>query len=137
MENGTSRELKPQEISSNGIDEHNVGKDNSTNHRRRSFKLEFPFKQDIIGSIIKAYRKIRSLSQDELGEKVGVKKSQISKIEKGDKNLTIGTITKLLKALRAKITFKIELENKKEVALLEQVVQNNNNNQEHIGDNYM
>jgi HTH-type transcriptional regulator / antitoxin HipB len=136
MENETSRELESQEISVNGALENGDGKSLSVNQRKRSFKLEFPFKQDIIGGIIKAYRKIRSLSQDELGEKVGVKKSQISKIEKGDKNLTIGTITKLFRALRARITFKIELDNKKEVALLEQVVENNRKKNQ-SGENYL
>jgi transcriptional regulator with XRE-family HTH domain len=71
-----------------------------------------------------------------LGEQVGVKKSQISKIEKGDKNLTIGTIIRLLKALRAKITFRIELDNKKEVALLEQVVLDEEHNKDHLRENY-
>jgi HTH-type transcriptional regulator / antitoxin HipB len=99
-------------------------------HRRRKYQFEFPVKLDIIGRIIKAYRKIRNLSQENLGALVGVKKSQISKIEKGDKNLTIGTIIKLLKALRARITFKIELENKKELKLVEQVVANKDDHKE-------
>lgn len=100
--------------------------------RARKYKFEFPVKLDIIGSIIKAYRKMRNLSQENLGALVGVKKSQISKIEKGDKNLTIGTIIKLLKALRARITFKIELENKKELKLIEQVVSHKGAHEEEI-----
>ena len=46
-----------------------------------------------IGSIIRNERIRKRLTQEELGERVGVGKAQISKIESG-KGLTIKTVTK-------------------------------------------
>ncbi|MBD9145791.1 MAG: DUF3791 domain-containing protein [Bacteroides clarus] len=51
-----------------------------------------------IGSIIRNERICKGLTQEELGERVGVGKAQISKIESG-KGLTIKTVTKVLDAL--------------------------------------
>ena len=51
-----------------------------------------------IGSIIRNERIRKRLTQEELGERVGVGKAQISKIESG-KGLTIKTVTKVLNAL--------------------------------------
>ncbi|HAL83488.1 MAG TPA: transcriptional regulator, partial [Mucilaginibacter sp.] len=47
---------------------------------------EAELRMDIIQDLIKDARKKRNLSQQELGELVGVKKSQISKLEKGYNN---------------------------------------------------
>lgn len=51
-----------------------------------------------IGLMIRNERLRKGLTQEELGEKVGVGKAQISKIESG-KGLTIKTVTKVLDAL--------------------------------------
>ena len=51
-----------------------------------------------IGLIIRNERLRKGLTQEELGERVGVGKAQISKIERG-KGLTIKTVTKVLDAL--------------------------------------
>lgn len=51
-----------------------------------------------IGSIIRNERIRKRLTQEELGERLGVGKAQISKIESG-KGLTIKTVTKVLDAL--------------------------------------
>ena len=48
--------------------------------------------------MIRAERLRKGLTQEELGERVGVGKAQISKIESG-KGLTIKTVTKVLNAL--------------------------------------
>lgn len=55
-------------------------------------------KIDDIGILIRDERLRRGMTQEELGEKVGVGKAQISKIESG-KGLTIKTVTKVLDAL--------------------------------------
>jgi len=52
-------------------------------------QYEFDLQIDLIGEMIKNVRKERNLTQEELGELVGVQKSQISKLEKGSKNVTI------------------------------------------------
>lgn len=51
-----------------------------------------------IGLMIRNERLRKGLTQEELGERVGVGKVQISKIERG-KGLTIKTVTKVLDAL--------------------------------------
>ena len=52
----------------------------------------------IIGEAIKEARKKKQLTQEQLGNLVGVKKEQISKIESG-KNLTLNTISRVLHAM--------------------------------------
>ena len=51
-----------------------------------------------IGLMMRNERLRKGLTQEELGERVGVGKAQISKIERG-KGLTIKTVTKVLDAL--------------------------------------
>lgn len=51
-----------------------------------------------IGALVRAERLRRGMTQEDLGERVGVGKAQISKIESG-KGLTIKTVSKLLDAL--------------------------------------
>ena len=72
-------------------------------------KYEFDLKVEILGEMIKAARKERHLTQEQLGELIGVQKSQISKLERNTKNVTIETILKVFKALKANITFSIEM----------------------------
>lgn len=52
-----------------------------------------------IGEAIKNARVKQNLTQDELGERIGVKKSQICKLEKGKCPINIDTMTKVFKAL--------------------------------------
>lgn len=63
--------------------------------------------------MIKTARKERKLTQEQLGKIIGVKKSQISKLENNAKNVTIETILKVFEALNAKVNFKVELMNNK------------------------
>lgn len=51
-----------------------------------------------IGEAIKAARKERNMTQDQLAELMGVKKAQVSRIERGH-NPTITTITRAFNAL--------------------------------------
>ena len=51
-----------------------------------------------IGEAIKKARLEQNLTQEELGERVGVKKAQISRIERGY-SITIPTMSKVFKAL--------------------------------------
>ena len=52
----------------------------------------------LIGEAIKEARKNKKLTQEQLGNLIGVKKGQISKIENG-KNLTLNTISRVLHAM--------------------------------------
>ena len=73
-------------------------------------EYEYQLRMDILGRMIKATRKERNLTQEELGELVGVKKAQISKIENSANSATIETILKVFKALKAEINFNVKIE---------------------------
>ena len=60
-------------------------------------KYEFDLKIEILGDMIKSVRKERHLTQEQLGELIGVQKSQISKLERNTRNVTIETILKVFK----------------------------------------
>lgn len=66
---------------------------------------------DLLGEAIKIARKERHLTQEQLGELVGVKKSQISKLENSLTDARFETILKVFRALNAKINFNVELLN--------------------------
>lgn len=68
---------------------------------------------ELLGEAIKQARKERKLTQEQLGEMVGVKKAQISKIENSTTNARFATILKVFKALDAKISFSVELNDQK------------------------
>ncbi|MGV8112379.1 MAG: helix-turn-helix domain-containing protein [Lentimicrobium sp.] len=72
-------------------------------------KYEYELRLDLLGEVIKRTRKERHLTQAELGEMIGVQKSQISRIERNAKNVTIETILRVFKALKAKVNFNVEL----------------------------
>ena len=65
--------------------------------------MEARLKEDLqahyIGETIKAERLRQHLTQEELGAKVGVKKSQISKLESGKCVITLPTMSRVFKAL--------------------------------------
>ncbi|OJV14963.1 MAG: transcriptional regulator [Dyadobacter sp. 50-39] len=79
--------------------------------RREAFENEL--KIDLLGQAIKQVRRERNLTQEQLGELVGVQKAQISKIENSVKNARLETILKVFDALGAKVNFSLELNPKK------------------------
>jgi|SRR5690606_5765717 len=74
-------------------------------------EYEYELRMELLGRMIKATRKERNLTQEELGKLVGVNKSQISKLENHANSATIETILKVFKALKAEINFNVKLEN--------------------------
>jgi transcriptional regulator with XRE-family HTH domain len=66
---------------------------------------------DVLGKMIKKARQERNLTQEQLGELVGVQKSQISKLESSTNSATIDTIIKVFRALKADINFRVKIEN--------------------------
>ena len=73
-------------------------------------EYEYELSMDILGRMIKTARQERKLTQEQLGTLVGVRKSQISKLESSTNSATIGTILKVFKALKADIHFNVTLE---------------------------
>ena len=78
--------------------------------KREAFENELRI--DLLGKAIKQARQERNLTQEQLGELVGVQKAQISKIENSVKNARFETILKVFDALGAKVNFNVELNHK-------------------------
>ena len=74
-------------------------------------QYEYELRMDVLGRMIKKARQERNLTQEQLGELVGVQKAQISKLESSANSATIDTILKVFKALKAEIHFNVTLEN--------------------------
>ena len=72
-------------------------------------EFEFELKFDLLGNMVKSARKERNLTQNEFAESIGVKKIEISRIEKNASNVSIPTFLKVFKAIKAKINFKVSL----------------------------
>jgi HTH-type transcriptional regulator/antitoxin HipB len=66
---------------------------------------------EVLGDMIKQVRLERNLTQEQLGKLIGVQKSQISKLENSATNVTMETILRVFNALKAKVSFKVELKN--------------------------
>ena len=76
---------------------------------RKRDDFENELRLDLLGQAIKQARQERNLTQEELGELVGVKKAQISKIENSTTDARLTTILKVFEALGAKINFNVYL----------------------------
>jgi len=62
-----------------------------------------------MGELLRTLRKHKNLTQEQLGKLIGVKKTEISKLERGDRNLTIGRLIQLLDALLVTTKLKVEV----------------------------
>ncbi len=76
-------------------------------------EYEYELRMDLLGEMIRTTRKEKRLTQEKLGELVGVNKSQISKLENNANSATIETIIRVFKALKAEINFNVILDNNK------------------------
>lgn len=52
-----------------------------------------------VGEAIRKARQAQSLTQEELGERVGVKRAQICKLERGKGPMTLSTVSRVFRAL--------------------------------------
>lgn len=80
----------------------------------RRDKFEDDLQAFLVGEAIKKARLSKNLTQEELGELIGVQRAQISRIENG-KNLTLHTIARIFKAMD--ISAKLEFGDIGQVAL--------------------
>ena len=72
-------------------------------------EYEFELKLELIGDMIKTARKKKKLTQEQLGELVGVKKAQISRLENNTGNVTFETVLRIFNALGAKLHLNLQL----------------------------
>ena len=77
---------------------------------------KFDLRMELFGYMIKSVRKERNFTQEQLCELIGVQKSHISKLERNTKNVTIETILKVFRALKANVRFSVEI-NESEVKI--------------------
>lgn len=98
-------------ISLDEITDKHIGKRGTI--KREAFEQELRI--DLLGEAIKKARKARHLTQEELGELVGVKKAQISKLENSLTDARFDTIIKVFKALNAKINFNVVMLNQETI----------------------
>ena len=77
-------------------------------------KFETDLHSFLIGEAIKKVRESKNLTQEDLGNLIGVQRTQISRIENG-KNLTFSTIARVFQAME--ISVKLEIGNLGKVVL--------------------
>lgn len=70
-------------------------------------EFENELRLDLLGEAIKQARLQRHLTQEQLGDLVGVKKAQISKIENSTTDARFATVMKVFKALDVKVSFNV------------------------------
>lgn len=76
---------------------------------KKRTEFEIKAKSFAIGEIIKEERRLANMTQDELADKTGTKKSFISRIENGHSDIQLSTLFKLIElGLGRKISLTIE-----------------------------
>ena len=100
----TNKQMKSYSLSE--MKDKYIGKIGSSNRDEYEYELNM----DILGRMIKTARQERKLTQEQLGQLVGVQRAQISKLESSANSATIDTILKVFKALKAEIHFNVMLE---------------------------
>ena len=95
----TLEEIKNEFIGAKGTEKRNL--------------YEQELQLEILGDLIKRIRLERNLTQQDLGNLIGVQRAQISKLENNTTNVTMDTILRVFGALKAKVSFNVELQNNK------------------------
>ncbi len=98
MKQYTLSEMEDKYIGTNGTPERDA--------------YEYELRMELLGRMIKATRKERNMTQEELGKIIGVNKSQISKLENHANSATIETIMKVFSALKADVQFNVKVNDK-------------------------
>lgn len=57
----------------------------------------------LIAYNVRKYRKLAGFTQESLAEKTGLDRKFISEVENSKKNVTVGTLAKIAKALKIKV----------------------------------
>lgn len=77
------------------FDEHLTSRYGKRGTKRRT-EFEIKAKAFLIGEVIKEERRLAKLTQEQLAEKIGAKKSFISRIENGQSDIQLSTLYRLL-----------------------------------------
>lgn len=90
-----------------------IGENGTANRERFDFELRI----DVIGEIIKKARLEQNMTQEQLGQILGVQKSQISKIENNTKDVRFSTILRVFDALKAHVNLTVELQSHQQIKI--------------------
>ena len=90
-----------------------IGEVGTANRERFDFEL----RTDVIGEIIKKARLEQNMTQEQLGQILGVQKSQISKIENNTKDVRFSTILRVFDALKARVNLTVELQGHQQIKI--------------------
>ncbi|SEJ61923.1 Helix-turn-helix [Dyadobacter sp. SG02] len=82
-----------------------IGKTGTPERDRYEYELQL----ELVGAAIKQTRKKRKITQEALGELIGVQKAQISRLENNAGNVTLDTLLRVFSALQANVKLQIEL----------------------------
>jgi len=99
--------MKEKEIKTFSLEEitdKHIGKRGTT--KREAFENEL--RMDLLGEAIRQARLEQNLTQEQLGQLIGVQKAQISKLENSLTDARLETILKVFKALKIKLSFHTE-----------------------------
>ena len=89
------------------FDEHLTKRYGKRGTQRRT-EFEIKAKAFLIGEVIKEERRLAKMTQEQLAEKVGAKKSFISRIENGRSDIQLSTLYRLLEfGLGKKVELKV------------------------------
>jgi len=69
-------------------------------------KYEAELQSFLVGEAIRQARKAQNMTQQELAERIGVQRAQVSKIESG-KNLTLATVARCFKAMGLEASLRV------------------------------
>ncbi len=86
--------------------DHYIGK-RGTKEREQ---YEYELNMEMVSRMIKKVRQQRKLTQEQLGELVGVQKAQISKLESNANSATIDTIIRIFAAMKASVRFSVQMD---------------------------
>jgi DNA-binding Xre family transcriptional regulator len=78
---------------------------------------ETELNEEIIGELIRLARERQHMTQEDLADKLGINKSNISKMENNIKSIRIGTLMRVLGVLNAKVSLKVEFQTRKRKSL--------------------
>jgi len=73
-------------------------------------QYEYELSMELVSRMIKQVRQQRKLTQEQLGELVGVQKAQISKLESNANSATIDTIVRIFTAMKASVRFSVQVD---------------------------
>ena len=75
------------------------GKRGTTKRDAMEKRLQEEVNAYFVGEAIRKMRQAQNLTQEELGERIGVQKAQISRLEKGKSVITLPTMSRIFQAL--------------------------------------